>query len=317
MQTTLTRRAGLRLLSAAGAFLPLRMVFAAPASTREDAGPRLVVVMLRGALDGLAAVPAQGDPAWAALRTNEDAAAAALPLDATFSMHPALSNLHRWYTRKELLVVHATASPYRERSHFDAQQLLESGGERPFVLSTGWLGRALQASDKRAIAITAAMPLALRGADGASTWTPDRRRPVDQDLMSRVAQMYRGDAQLSAAFGEAAVQEDMAMGADGGPGFAGQARQAGAFLADPKGPRVGTGGVAFIAGGHVAGGTVLTDWPGLAGGQLFEGRDLKPTIDLRSVMVPIVQRQFGLDPSQIQSNILPGAVATRHALWRA
>lgn len=206
MQTRLTRRAGLRLLGAAGAFLPLRMVFAAPASTREAEGPRLVVVMLRGALDGLAAIPAQGDPAWAALRTGEDAAAAALPLDATFSMHPALSNLHRWYIRKELLVVHATASPYRERSHFDAQQLLESGGERPFVLSTGWLGRALQASDKRAIAITAAMPLALRGADGASTWTPDRRRPVDQDLMSRVAQMYRGDAQLSAAFGEAAVR---------------------------------------------------------------------------------------------------------------
>ena len=171
------------------------------------------------------------------------------------------------------------------------------------------------------------------------------------------------------------------MGADGGPGFASQARQAGAFLADPKGPRVawleaggwdthvnqharlgrllvglddtlaalreglaaqwsnttvlvmtefgrsarfngsggtdhGTGGVAFVAGGCVAGGTVFTDWPGLAGGQLFEGRDLRPTIDLRSVMVPIVQRQFGLDPSQIQSNILPGAVATRHVLWR-
>ena len=380
MQTRLTRRAGLRLLGAAGALLPLRMVFAAPASTRQAEGPRLVVVMLRGALDGLAAIPAQGDPAWTALRTDEHAAVAALPLDATFSMHPALSNLHRWYTRKELLVVHATASPYRERSHFDAQQLLESGGERPFVLSTGWLGRALQASDKRAIAITAAMPLALRGADGASTWTPDRRRPVDQDLMSRVAQMYRGDVQLAAAFGEAAVQKDMAMGADGGPGFASLARQAGAFLADPKGPRVGwleaggwdthanqharlgrllvgldeamaalreglgaqwanttvlvmtefgrsarfngsggtdhgTGGVAFVAGGCVAGGTVLTDWPGLADRQLFEGRDLRPTIDLRSVMVPIVQRQFGLDPSQIQSNILPGAVATRHPLW--
>lgn len=381
MQTTLTRRAGLRLLGAAGAFFPLRMVLAAPASAHEVAGPRLVVVMLRGALDGLAAIPAQGDPAWTALRTDEDAAAAALPLDATFSMHPALANLHRWYTRKELLVVHATASPYRERSHFDAQQLLESGGERPFVLSTGWLGRALQDSDKRAIAITAAMPLALRGADGASTWTPDLRRPVDQDLMSRVAQMYRGDVQLAAAFGEAAVQKDMTMGVDGGPGFASLARQAGVFLADPKGPRVawleaggwdthvnqharlgrllvgldealaalreglgaqwanttvlvmtefgrsarfngsggtdhGTGGVAFVAGGCVAGGAVLTDWPGLAGAQLFEGRDLRPTIDLRSVMVPIVQRQFGLDQSQIQSIILPGAVATRHTLWR-
>ena len=380
MQTALNRRAVLRLLGAAGGSYPLGMALAAPGSSHELEGPRLVVVMLRGALDGLAAVPAPGDPAWAALRTDEHAAAAALPLDSIFAMHPALSNLHRWYTRKELLVVHATASPYRERSHFDAQQLLESGGERPFVLSTGWLGRALHASDKRAIAITAAMPLALRGADGASTWTPDLRRPVDQDLMSRVAQMYRRDGPLAAAFGEVAVQKDMAMGADSGPGFASLARQAGVFLADPNGPRVawleaggwdthanqharlerllvgldealaalreglgaqwanttvlvmtefgrsarfngsggtdhGTGGVAFIAGGRVAGGTVLTDWPGLAGGQLFEGRDLKPTIDLRSVMVPIVQRQFGLDPSQIQSNILPGAIAARHVLW--
>jgi len=399
MQTQLARRAAMRMLgtlgaagaaAAAGTFAPYRMVLAAPASKDEHAGPRLVVVMLRGALDGLAAVPALGDPAWAALRSDQDAKAQtqaqtqaqARALDSTFSMHPALSTLHQWYTQKELLVVHATASPYRERSHFDAQQLLESGGERPFVQSTGWLGRALQATNKRAIAITAAMPLALRGAEGASTWTPDRRRPVDQDLMTRVAQMYRADAQLAAAFGEAAVQNDMAMGAEGSAGLAKLAKQAGTFLADPKGPRVawleaggwdthanqharlgrlllgldeslaalreglaaqwanttvlvmtefgrsarfngsggtdhGTGGVAFLAGGSVAGGRVLSDWPGLASGQLYEGRDLRPTMDLRSVMAPIVQRQFGLDPSQIQSSILPGALATRHALWRS
>jgi uncharacterized protein (DUF1501 family) len=383
MQTTLTRRAALRLLAAAGAILPARMVLAAPTGAPDDpAGPRLVVVMLRGALDGLAAVPPRGDPAWSALRTEDDASAAALVLDNTFAMHPALANLHRWYTQKELLVLHATASPYRERSHFDAQQLMESGGERPFVLSTGWLGRALQASGKPAIAITASMPLALRGADGASTWTPDRRRPVEQDLLSRVAQMYRGDAQLAAAFSQATGQKDMAMAADGGPGFASLARQAGLFLADPKGPRVawleaggwdthanqharlarllagldeglaalreglggqwartsvlvmtefgrsarfngsggtdhGTGGVALVAGGSVAGGRVLTDWPGVATAQLFEGRDLKPTMDLRSVLVPLVQRQFGLDQAVVQSSILPGAVATRQLLWRS
>lgn len=381
MQTILTRRAALRLLGAAGAFLPAQMVLAAPSAPEDPAGPRLVVVMLRGALDGLAAVPARGDPAWTALRTDEDAVNPALALDTTFSMHPALANLHRWYSQKDLLVVHATASPYRERSHFDAQQLLESGGERPFVLSTGWLGRALQASGKPAIAISAALPLALRGADGASTWTPDRRRPVEQDLLARVTQMYRGDAALATAFSQATGQKDMTMGADGGPGFASLARQAGVFLADPKGPRVawleaggwdthanqhvrlgrllsgldeglaalreglggqwartsvlvmtefgrsarfngsggtdhGTGGVAFLAGGSVAGGRVLTDWPGLADAQLFEGRDLKPTIDLRSVMVPLVQRQFGLGQALVQSSILPGAVATRHVLWR-
>ena len=89
MQTTLTRRAALRLLGAAGAFLPARMVLAAPSAPEDPAGPRLVVVMLRGALDGLAAVPARGDPAWTALRTDEDAVNPVLALDSTFSIHPS------------------------------------------------------------------------------------------------------------------------------------------------------------------------------------------------------------------------------------
>lgn len=99
-----------------------------------------------------------------ALRGDADAAAAtatakgvsvpaALRLDAAFGLHPSLPHLHAWYQHNELLVVHATASPYRERSHFDAQQLLESGGDKPFTLNTGWLGRALQATAKPAIAL--------------------------------------------------------------------------------------------------------------------------------------------------------------------
>lgn len=394
MTTPLSRRAALHWLGAAAtasAWLPARLALAAPSHSQDPQGPRLVVVLLRGALDGLAAVPAYGDAAWSALRGNADADAAAakgvpvppaLRLDGNFGLHPSLAHLHAWYGQNELLVVHATASPYRERSHFDAQQLLESGGDKPFVLNTGWLGRALQVTAKPAIALAAAMPLALRGADGASTWTPDRRQGSDQDLMARVGQMYRDDPQLAAAFGQAMGQQDMTMGADGGAGFAGLAKQAGSFLADPKGPRVawlevggwdthtnqsarltrlltgldeglaalraglgthwahttvlvmtefgrsatyngtggtdhGTAGVAFLAGGNVAGGKVVADWPGLATGQLLDGRDLKPTIDLRSVIAAVVQHQFALSTAQLQSVVLPGVGKPTLNFWRA
>ena len=391
MTLPLSRRAALHWLgvvATASAFVPARLALAAPSPLQDPMGPRLVVVMLRGALDGLAAVPALGDAAWSGLRGDADATAdlaspqaSALRLDGSFGLHPSLTHLHRWYEHNELLVVHATASPYRERSHFDAQQLLESGGDKPFALNTGWLGRALQTTGKPAIALAAAMPLALRGADGASTWTPDRRKDSDPDLMARVGQMYRDDAQLATAFEQAMGQQDMGMDADAGAGFSGLARQAGSFLADPKGPRVawleaggwdthtnqasrltrllkglddglgalrdglgahwaqttvlvmtefgrsatyngtggtdhGTGGVAFLAGGNVAGGKVLTDWPGLAKGQLRDGRDLKPTIDLRSVVAPVVQHQFALSTAQLQSVVLPGVGKPTLNFWR-
>ncbi|RJP71170.1 MAG: hypothetical protein C4535_03380, partial [Comamonadaceae bacterium] len=150
-----------RWLQAAGAGLLLagHGMQAAFANSPQARG-KLVVVMLRGALDGLAAVPAVGDPQWATLRPPADAtasllapAAPPLPLDAMFALHGALPQLHRWYTEGQLLVVHAVASPYRERSHFDAQQLLESGGARPFELATGWLGRALEAGGRRGVAL--------------------------------------------------------------------------------------------------------------------------------------------------------------------
>lgn len=386
MHPPFSRRTALRWLGAAsvgGSLMPARLVLAAAPSVEDPMGKRLVVVVLRGALDGLAAVPAYGDASWSSLRGDADAASGqqdALRLDNMFAMHPSLVNLHKWYGSKELLVMHAVASPYRERSHFDAQQLLESGGERPFVLTTGWLGRALQNTGKPAIAMTAAMPLGLRGSDGASTWTPDKRKSVDPDFLVRVAQMYRDDPPLASALVQAMGQQDMAMGAQGGPGFANLARQAGLFLAGPKGPRVawlelggwdthsnqtsrlvrlltgldeglaalreavgihwaqttilvmtefgrsatyngtggtdhGTGGVAFVAGGGVAGGQVLADWPGVAKGQLLDGRDLNPTRDLRDVIAPLVQHQFSLSTEYLQSNILPGIAKPTLNFW--
>ena len=396
---SLKRRDGLRALVGAAALactMPARLAFAAPSNAKADKQQRLVIVLLRGALDGLAAVPAIGDPSWADLRGNAEAAARSralnaaagvavaqgsmMPLDTTFALHPALATLHQWYLQKELVVVHAVASPYRERSHFDAQKLLESGGDRSLVQSTGWLGRALQSAGQPGIAFTAAMPLALRGADGASTWTPAGRATNHQDLMMRVAQMYGDDVPLANALSQAMGQQEMAMDAGDGAGLIGLARQAGKFLSDPKGPRVawleaggwdthaqqagrlgrllpsldealaalhkalgqywatttvlvmtefgrsaalngtggtdhGTGAVAFLAGGEVAGGRVLADWPGLARGQLLDGRDLKPTLDIRRLISPVVQRQFALSIASLERT-LPGAPVGLADLYR-
>src|SRR6476646_2666618 len=115
----------------------------------EGRDPRLLVIVLRGALDGLAAVAPVGDPDWVKLRGDNalalDGKTPGLALDAMFALNPAMPNLHRLYQAGAAAIVHATATPYRERSHFDGQDVLESGLARPGAVSTGWLNRALGA----------------------------------------------------------------------------------------------------------------------------------------------------------------------------
>src|SRR5262245_10050617 len=113
----------------------------------EGRDPRLLVIVLRGALDGLAAVAPVGDPDWIALRGDKaltlEGKTPALPLDKMFALNPAMPNLHRLYQAGAATIVHAAATAYRERSHFDGQDVLESGLARPGAVSTGWLNRAL------------------------------------------------------------------------------------------------------------------------------------------------------------------------------
>jgi len=135
---------GLGALAASGALLDARVAFAHPDSGRS----RLVLVIMRGALDGLAAVPALGDRDYPELRREFALRApgevgGALPLDGFFGLHPALAFMQQCYAARELIVLHALASPYRERSHFDGQDVLENGSPRPHALQTGWLNRAL------------------------------------------------------------------------------------------------------------------------------------------------------------------------------
>src|SRR5439155_20684966 len=115
----------------------------------EGRDPRSLVIVLRGALDGLGVVAPVGDPEWGKLRGDKglalDGATPALPLDGFFALNPAMPNFHRLYQARQATIVHAAATPYRERSHFDGQDVLESGVSRPGAVDSGWLNRALVA----------------------------------------------------------------------------------------------------------------------------------------------------------------------------
>src|SRR5689334_9173074 len=142
-ETNLTRRAALGTAGAlfAWSFLPK----AASAAGARD--PRFICIVLRGALDGLSAVAPIGDPDYAGLRESialtGDGPAAALPLDGFFALHPAMPMFARLYRAKQAAVVHAVATGYRERSHFDGQDVLESGQPAPGRVESGWLNRLL------------------------------------------------------------------------------------------------------------------------------------------------------------------------------
>src|SRR5690242_17650981 len=142
----------------------------------EGRDPRFLTIVLRGALDGLAAVAPVGDPDWVRLRGDKallvDGANPALKLDGFFALNSAMPELHRLYQAEQATIVHAASTPYRERSHFDGQDVLESGLTKPGATDTGWLNRALAALEpggragpnkRLAFAVGPVTPLVVRG----------------------------------------------------------------------------------------------------------------------------------------------------------
>jgi uncharacterized protein (DUF1501 family) len=373
----------------------------------EGRDPRLLVIILRGALDGLGAVAPVGDPDWTSLRGDRalvlDGKMPALPLDSFFALNPAMPNFHRLYQAKQAAIVHATATPYRERSHFDGQDVLESGINRPGAVDSGWLNRALLALEPngavdpgggRAIGIGTITPLIVRGKAPILSWAPQRLLPASEDTQARLLDLYQHtDVKLAAALAER--QRLAALGGTGvtvdpmseqsllrGPVlarirayFAETAGAAARFLAKPDGPRVGalgyvgwdthmnegaaagqlanllgaldgaiaaietgmgdawretvvavvtefgrtahingtdgtdhgTATVAFLAGGALAGGRVIADWPGLKTAQLFEARDLKATTDLRAVLKGLLRDHLRVEEIALASSVFPGS----------
>jgi uncharacterized protein (DUF1501 family) len=375
--------------------LASRVSFAA-AGTGEA---RFVFVLLRGALDGLAAVPPVGDRDYSRLRGELDLsrAAALHPLDGTFALHPSLDFLAGEWSARRLAVAHAVATPYRERSHFDAQDVLESGLARPHASQSGWLNRALGAlpvgqrgaGRNAGVALGANIPLVMRGAVEVASWSPGRMPDLAGDTMQRIAQMYSKDELLSQRLADALAADDiaaqgagmnvMASGARGlgGAQLAQTARATAGFLTQPDGPRVavfettgwdthasqgadqgalslrlaaldsglralreglestwdrtvvlvatefgrtvavngtrgtdhGTGAAAFVVGGAVRGGRVLGQWPGLATSALYQGRDLQPTTDLRSLMKTVLRDHLQIAQRRLENDVFPDSAA--------
>jgi uncharacterized protein (DUF1501 family) len=229
----------------------------------EGRDPRFLTIILRGALDGLAAVAPVGDPNWVSLRGDNalllDGKTPALKLDSFFALNPAMPNLHHMFQASEAIVVHACATPYRERSHFDGQDLLESGLPNPAMSDSGWLNRALTSltpggrvdpRGSKAFAVGPVTPLVVRGPAPVLSWSPQKVMPASEDTVKRLLDLYRqADVKLASAMEDnerlMAIQHSGEMAQKpGGPAqvrgyFAEAAGMAAKFLAQPDGPRVG------------------------------------------------------------------------------
>lgn len=222
------------------------------AETKSDA--RFVLVILRGALDGLAAVPAYGDGNYARQRGQLAITAPTQKLNGMFALNPGMTHLYERYQQKELIVFHAIASPYRDRSHFDGQDLLESGLAQLKTRRDGWLNRALpmlptanaRSTDKIALALAQNVPLVLRGGAAVNSWAPSRLPNADADTLDRIADLYSTDEYFASRLQSALAADEIAsegMDAMNGKrdplsGFRAVTSAAGKFLATPDGPRV-------------------------------------------------------------------------------
>ena len=234
--------------------------------------PRFLAIVLRGALDGLAMVAPVGDPQWPELRGEDaltlDGASPGLHLDTLFALSPAMPSLHELYCHGHAIIVHAVATPYRDRSHFDGQDVLQTGATTPGALDTGWLNRAVVAlgpegsADPHAregLAIGPVTPLIMRGPAPVLSWEAPKLAPASDETTLRLLDLYRHTDPLFARaleerIGIAAIAHAGGIDqrtASGGPGvqtgglarvrayFADTAGMAGKFLARADGPRVG------------------------------------------------------------------------------
>ena len=384
---------------AGGTLLSTRVAFAQADSRR----PRFVLAILRGALDGLASVPPLGDRNYGELRRElalhaPGETGGALPLNGFFGLHPSLEFLHQCYAARELTVLHALASPYRERSHFDGQDVLENGTPRPHALQTGWLNRALAAAPAPAareagVSLGQNVPLVMRGPAAVTSWSPSKLMALDEDTLSRITELYAGDALLATRLADALAANTIAAGDDGEAGmmapqtapaavrgsarYAEVVRAAAGFLRRADGPKVavfdtsgwdthaneggaqgqlagrlgeldaglatlrqelgpawkdtavllltefgrtaavngtrgtdhGTATAGFLLGGAVAGGRVIADWPGLTARALYQGRDLAPTLDVRSVLKGVLAEHLAVPARALEQQVFPESSA--------
>jgi uncharacterized protein (DUF1501 family) len=227
-------------LGAAAVLTASPVLFAQAATER-----RFIFIIQRGAADGLNTVMPYAEPAYARLRgALAIDASSTLKLDGSFALHPAMTTLHQLYSAGQASFFHAVASPYRDRSHFDGQNVLETGGRAPYQVKDGWMNRLLTLLPRRgkdAIAFSPGVPLALRGVVDVATYAPSALPQAHDELMARVERLYAQDAQLHALWSSALEARDMAAGMDGGghrQAPAALGKMAAGFLARADGPRL-------------------------------------------------------------------------------
>ena len=226
-------------LAALAAGIAPRMAFARAATER-----RFVFIIQRGAADGVATLIPAGDPGFAAARPTLLAeTAAATRLDSLFSLHPALAEAAGLYRQKQALFVHAVASRYRDRSHFEGQNVLETGGASAYATKDGWMNRLLDLlpqDEARAIAVSSTVPSALRGPHEVASFAPSALPDASDDLLQRVTMLYQGDEQLHALWGEALATRQLAgdLARDNGRDASATGALAARLLAPAEGARI-------------------------------------------------------------------------------
>ena len=334
----------------------------------------LIIISLRGGMDGLSAVPVIGDKNLKKQRKKlilEET----LKLDSDFALHPKLDIFHNLWKDNQAAIVHATSIPYTGRSHFDGQNLMESGGIIPYQERTGWLGRGMFSAGYvgEGLALALPMPLLLRGVPLNDNYYPAKGRMPSDYVLDTLFSAYQenGETNLQMVMDIIRKRPVSMMTAGASRNNKSLARQTAQLLRDENGPSVavfelggfdthaaqgtidglladqledinaivkvlkdnlgdsfkntliltltefgrtikqnggngtehGWGSAILMAGGLIKKSQVFTDWPGLKKSDLFEARDLKSTIDARSVYMSAMATCFNLDPEKIRKDV--------------
>lgn len=342
---------------------------------------RFVTIVLRGALDSLFLLQPYTDPLLKQYRPELalDPASGLIDLDGRFGLHGDAADLLPLWKSGELAFINAVSTPYRDqRSHFDGQDILESGGSSAADENSGWLNRALasipRSESRKAIDVNTSAELILSGPNPVDTWSTQSDLAMEADELTFFQRLYGNDPAFSKAFAEAMntdkdsdsifgngkraadasgiarltagmLKGDYRIASFSIGGWDTHIGQANIFrkplrglvaaittLKQELGPDVwsktailamtefgrtarqngskgtdhGTGGLAIVAGGAIRGGRVYGEWPGLKEDQLFEGRDLMPTADVRGVAAALLHSQFDISGGDLTSKIFPG-----------
>ncbi len=347
-------------------------------SAQHSQAKRLLVIMLRGGMDGLAAIPPFADPDIGSLR-SELLPSNLLLGNPFFGIHPALPTFAELMVAGQANAIHATGFGYTGRSHFEGQDIMQSGIMKPYASASGWLGRAMRtAQSTGGVAISIPMPLILRGDAASETQYPSWMQAPPKATYQLVSQLWDKVPELKPYAARLIESDNIRLAADGTPEPNQQRRTAYSLAKEaaqkmqlPGGPVVGildfngfdthagqgaaeglnatklkqiddaikgyregigakwaqslvltvtefgrTAGVngtlgsdhgwgscILTAGGLVKAKGIVSQWPGLKKSQLFEGRDLKVTVDALAVYADAIQSVFGLPPEVVQKEV--------------